>query len=242
MTYRFVVAADAPAFAEDYVVFVHFMDEDHELMWTDDHPPPTGTRTWKPGATIEYVRPMLVPRFPYVGPATVEVGLYSPSSGERVPMSGDDAGMRSYRVGQFTMQREAENLAARYGDGWYDLEGGAGGSDWRWSKREGTLTFRNPKKDAIIFLQVDQPVTGLPKAQHVEVRLADTSIDSFDLAPGPAEIRRIAVTGNQFGPAEEVRVTIAVDAPFVPATIPSLRSSDYRELGVRVFRAYVQPK
>jgi hypothetical protein len=28
----------------------------------------------------------------------------------------------------------------------------------------------------------------------------------------------------------------------VPADVPALRSSDARELGIRVFRAYVEPK
>ena len=53
---------------------------------------------WKPGATIEYTRTMFVPKFPYVGETSVEVGLYSPKTGERLPLVGDDAGMRSYRV------------------------------------------------------------------------------------------------------------------------------------------------
>jgi hypothetical protein len=35
---------------------------------------------------------------------------------------------------------------------------------------------------------------------------------------------------------------VAVDRTFVPASLPAMRSSDNRELGVRVFRAYVEPK
>src|SRR5690349_14010566 len=48
ITYKFVVANDAK-FAEDYRVFVHVVDADEELMWTDDHNPPTPTTQWKPG-------------------------------------------------------------------------------------------------------------------------------------------------------------------------------------------------
>jgi hypothetical protein len=44
------------------------------------------------------------------------------------------------------------------------------------------------------------------------------------------------------GAADSIELVIAVDQTFVPADIPSLRSSDSRELGVRVFRAYVEPK
>src|SRR5674536_38783 len=34
LTYEFKIAADAPAFRENYRVFVHFVDADEELMWT----------------------------------------------------------------------------------------------------------------------------------------------------------------------------------------------------------------
>jgi hypothetical protein len=39
-----------------------------------------------------------------------------------------------------------------------------------------------------------------------------------------------------------VEMTIAVDKTFVPASIPQMRSTDTRELGIRVFRTFVQPK
>jgi hypothetical protein len=39
-----------------------------------------------------------------------------------------------------------------------------------------------------------------------------------------------------------VEVTVAVDKTFVPASITQLKSTDSRELGIRVFRAYVQAK
>ena len=95
MTYRFAVAAGAPAFAEGYWVFVHFLDADGELMWTDDHIPPTPVQEWKPGATIEYTRTMFIPKFPYTGETRVDVGLFEPESGARLPLSGQSAGMRA---------------------------------------------------------------------------------------------------------------------------------------------------
>src|SRR5512145_2966951 len=58
MRYRFAVAPDAPPFTGDYWVFVHFLDTDGELMWTDDHEPPTPVRQWKPGGSVEYTRTM----------------------------------------------------------------------------------------------------------------------------------------------------------------------------------------
>src|SRR5205814_5521817 len=49
---------------------------DEQLIWTDDHNPPTPTTQWKPGQTVEYTRTIFIPVYPYVGEATLQVGLY----------------------------------------------------------------------------------------------------------------------------------------------------------------------
>jgi hypothetical protein len=244
MTYRFVVADSAPAFAEDYWVFVHFVDVDGELMWTDDHRPPTPTRQWKPGMTIDYSRTMFIPKFPYTGETRIEVGLFSPESGSRLPLAGQNQGMRAYRVATFNLRLQSDNVFVVFNNGWHETEvaDDSSGVEWQWSKREATLSFRNPKRDAVFFLQVDQPVKPFPEPQQVEVRIGPTVIDSFALPVGTRELRRINVAADQFGGEDTVEMTIAVDKTFVPASIPELRSTDPRELGVRVFRAFVQPK
>jgi hypothetical protein len=243
VTYKFVVAPDAPAFAEDYVVFVHFVDADGEQMWTDDHEPPTPTRQWKPGATVEYGRTIFIPKFPYVGATNVELGLYSRTSGERLPLNAEDAGMRGYRVATFNMTLQAENLFVIFKDGWHETEvADDGGLEWQWSKKEGTIAFRNPKRDAILLLQADQAVNALPQPQQVEVRLGTTVVDTFALPVGVRELRRIPLPATLLGAGESIELSIVVDKTFVPADVPALRSSDSRELGIRVFRAYVEPK
>ena len=88
ITYRFVVAPDAPAFAENNRVFVHVVDTDEKLMWTDDHDPPTPTTEWKPGQTIEYVRTVFVPFVPTSAAPRFHVGLYSPTTQQRLTLSG----------------------------------------------------------------------------------------------------------------------------------------------------------
>jgi hypothetical protein len=244
MTYRFAVTNNAPAFAEDYWVFVHFLDTDGELMWTDDHQPPTPTRQWKPGAAIEYARTMFIPKFPYTGETRVDVGLFSPESGARVPLQGQNEGMRSYRVATFNLRLQSDNVFVVFNNGWHETEvaNEVSGLEWQWTRREATLSFRNPKRESVLFLQLDQPVNALAEPQKVDVRIGPMVIDSFTLPAGMRELRRVSVSPDQFGSGETVDVTIAVDRTFVPASIPELRSTDSRELGVRVFRAFVQPK
>src|SRR5687768_16324847 len=242
-TYRFAVAPDAPAFAENDTVFVHFVDTDGELMWTDDHEPPTPTTQWKPGETIEYTRTMFVPKFPYVGEARVVAGLYSVKTGQRVPLAGESAGMRSYRVATLNMRLQTDNLFVVFTDGWHDTEVADGGNlEWQWSRKEGKLSFRNPKRNVLFLLQLDQPVEAFPEPQRVEVQLRGQPVDTFTLPAGRRELRRIPLTAEQLGTAETVEITVVVDKTFVPASLPQTRSADPRELGVRVFPAYVEPK
>ena len=243
LTYRFAVADNAPALKEDYLVFAHFMDEDREQMWTDDHEPPTPTRQWKPGDRIEYTRTIFIPKFPYVGPAHIEIGLYSRQSGERLPLVGTDTGMRAYRVASFNMRLQAENLFVVFKQGWHDTEVSEDGAlEWQWSTQEGIVSFRNPRRDAQMILQVDQPVRALAEPQQVTVRVGAAVVDTFTLAPDARILRRISLPAATLGTADTVEMAIAVDKTFIPSAVPSLRSSDARELGIRVFRAYVEPR
>jgi len=244
MTYRFVVAATAPPFTEDETVFVHFLDADGEMMWTDDHEPPVPTTQWKPGQTIEYSRTMFVPKFPYSGETTVVVGLYSPRSGGRVPMAGPTKGQREYQVAGFNLHPQTDNLYVVFKDGWHETEVAedASGLEWQWSKKTATLAFRNPMRDVLLYFQCDQPVKALGAPQQIELRIGPTVIDSFALAPGSPALRKVNLTSAQLGNGETVEVTVAVDRTFVPATTTQLKSTDARELGIRVFRAYVQAK
>ena len=91
-------------------------------------------------------------------------------------------------------------------------------------------------------LQLALESQAFAEPQKIDVRVGDASVDSFSLAAGHRELRRIAVSAAQLGTGETVDVTISVDKTFVPASVAQLKSLDPRELGVRVFHAFVEPK
>src|SRR4029079_9171393 len=109
VSYKFTVAPNAPNLGQRRV-FVHFLDADEALMWTGDHAPPTPTTQWKPGQTIEYTRTMFIPSYPYVGAAKVVAGLYTPGKDDRVKLSNEDRGDRSYKVADFELLPQTENI------------------------------------------------------------------------------------------------------------------------------------
>jgi hypothetical protein len=244
ITYRFAVAQNAQPPGGDYLVFVHFQGQDGELLWTDDHQPERPLAQWKPGDTVEYMRTTFVPKVSYVGPIVVNVGIYSPKTGDRLPLSGQAVSTREYRVAGFNIRQTGNDVFLVYKSGWHEAEvaDAASGIEWQWSKKEGLLSFRNPKRDIELFLDVDQPVTAISPAQHVELHIGPTVVDSFDLPPGQRMLRRLRLNPAQLGSADTVELGVAVDRTLVPASIPAMKSGDSRELGIRVFHAYVEPK
>ena len=243
ITYKFVVAPDAH-FDGDYRVMAHVVDTDDEMMWTDDHNPPTPTSQWKPGETIQYTRTIFVPKFPYLGEASLQVGLYSTNTQKRLPLAGDDAGQRAYKVARIQLVPEAENLTTVFTEGWHAGEVADHNAtvEWHWTKKDAVVAFKNPKKDCVLYLDVDNPGGIFHDTQKITLSVGSETVDTFTLAPGQQLLRKTPLTAAQMGTANNVEVKIDVDKTFVPALLNASASRDARELGIRVFHASVDPR
>lgn len=244
VTYRFQVAASAPAFDQDYRVMSHFLDGDEELMWADDHLPPVPTSQWKPGQTVEYTRTIFVPIYPYIGEATVQTGLYSAKDSKRLPLTGEDSGQRAYKVATLQLLPQTENVFLIFKDGWHQAETAADNStvEWQWTRKVATVTFRNPKRDCTVYLHADNPGNAFGETQAVEIAVNGRPADTLSLAPKQEVIHRTSVTAAELGAADMAELRLTVDKTYVPALLPSANSRDPRELGIRVFHVYVEPR
>jgi hypothetical protein len=241
MTYKFVVAGDAK-FTSDYRVMVHFADQDEMLMYADDHDPPTPTSGWKPGQTVEYTRTFFTPVYPYVGEATIEVGMYAPSEKLRVPMAGPgvtDTGHRSYKIAKFQLLAQADGIQMVYQEGWHPVEGAtANGVGWHWTKKEGVFSVKNPKKDAVCYLDLDNPSALLNTPQQITISVGGAKLDEFSVMPGKPVLRRVPISAAAWGSADNVELRVGVDKTFVPDSL-SPSAKDPRELGIRVLHAAI---
>ncbi len=241
ITYSFVVAGNT-AFDQKYRVMVHVVDADEELMWTDDHDPPVPTTEWKPGQRIEYMRTVFVPVYPYVGEASIQLGLYSTADQTRLPLEGEEVGKRAYKVGRLQLAPQTENVFTVFKDGWHPSEVAERNAavEWQWTKKEATLAFKNPKQDTVFYLDLDNPGGVFNEQQQVQVRVGDQIVDTFALTPGHEILRKIRLTGANLGSADMAELRISVDKTFVPALV-NPTAKDPRELGVRVFHAFIEP-
>ncbi len=244
VTYKFQVANDAPAFDQDYRVFVHFLDADDERLWTDDHDPATPTSQWKPGQTIEYTRTMFIPvSVTYIGDAKVQIGLYSTRDQHRLTLAGQDSGQKAYTIATLGLQPTSENVFLLFKDGWNNAEVAPDNPtvEWQWSKRIGVLAFRNPKKDVLFYLHADNPA-AFAEPQTVTLKVNGTQVDTLPITPRQEVLHTTRIGAGQLGSADMVELTVEVEKTYVPALIPSANSRDPRELGLRVFHAFVEPQ
>jgi len=237
LTYKFVVAPDAK-FNTDYWVFVHVLDPTGELLWTDDHLPNPPTSTWKPGQTIEYTRTVFVPNYPYIGEALVRLGLYDRASSNRLALAAQEVSRREYLVTKFQLQPQSENIFLIYKDGWHPAEVATdnAASEWQWTKKTATISFKNPKKDSTFYLDFDARTDLFTPPQQVTLRIGDQTIAKFPADSRERKMLTFPITAAQMGSGDMTELVIELDRTFSPG------SGDVRDLGIRVFHAFIEPK
>ena len=114
--------------------------------------------------------------------------------------------------------------------------------EWQWTKKSATLDFKNPKKDVVFFLDLDNPGSVFRQPQQVTVSLGGETIKQFEVKPAERELQKIPLTAAQLGTGEMTEVKLDVDKTYVPALLTASNSKDPRELGVRVFHAFVDAR
>jgi hypothetical protein len=237
LTYKFVVASDAK-FTTDYWVFVHVLDPTGELLWTDDHLPSPATSTWKPGQTVEYTRTVFVPNYPYIGEALIRLGLYDRATSNRLPLNAQQVSRREYLVTKFQLQPQSENIFLIYKDGWHPAEVATdnAASEWQWTKKTATISFKNPKRDSTFYLDFDARTDLFTPPQQVTLKIGDQTIATFAADNRERKLLTFPVTAAQLGGGDMTELVIDTDRTFSPG------SGDVRELGIRVFHAFIEPK
>ena len=170
-------SADAPASARARSSST-FVDADDELMWTDDHDPPTPTTAVEAGPDGRIHAARCSCRcIRTSGRAEVIVGLYDTASTQaRLKLAGADAGERSYQVAR-TRAAAADREHLPDLQGWLASGRGRAGAIRRSSgsgpRRKRRWRSATRKRDAMLYLAGRQPGKRRRRRQQVEVRIGD---------------------------------------------------------------------
>jgi hypothetical protein len=232
--YTITRLAGGPVIPADAWVFVHMVDASGALLWTDDHQP-AARAAGSGDAPAVYRRTMFVPRTAPAGRVRIEAGLFSRADGARIPTAPGNSASDGFDVGP-----ESDAVFVVFGDGWHAAEQveQKQANEWRWSKGDARLSFRHPRRDAALTMEVDQPVNAVG-VQTVELRAGSDLLATFKVEPGVRAIRTVPLPDARMGGGPMVELSLHVQPTFVPANMPNLTSNDTRELGVRVFNVYV---
>ena len=173
VTYKFTVAPDAPNLGPAPRVRPlprrrRRADVDRRSRSAD-----ADRRSGRPGQTIEYTRTMFVAELSRTSArAKVVAGLYTPGNNERAEAL-ERGSRRSLVQGRRLRAAAADREHLR------DLQGRLASRPKSWPKaraapsgsgprRKRRMAFRNPKRESMLVLQVDNPVTGPNAAQQVD--------------------------------------------------------------------------
>jgi hypothetical protein len=241
ITYTWKADAQAKKLTQDYRALVHFLDSHNVMLFDDDHvpePPPAG---WEPGKTYSYTRTKFIPIYPYVGPVEVRMGLYPASGkGDRVMLKGTDAGMREFTVSKIELLPQTENIFLVYKEGWHGPEVSPQNPSLErtWTKKEALVSFKNPKRDVVLYLEADTNYKAFTKQPPV-LTLSVGSGAGLQLPVESSEVflKKVKFKAEQLGQEEWVDLRLAMNDSFVPKDLKI--NDDDRELGLLVYHLYV---
>ncbi len=242
ITYTWTVDATARKLPQDYRALVHFLDSHEVMLFEDDHTPTPPPSQWEPGKTYTYTRTKFVPIYPYVGDVEVRMGLYPhPGRGERPALKGQDAGMREYKVSELELLPQTENIFVVYKDGWHNPEPHPENPavERTWTKKDALVTFKNPKKDVVVYLEADTSPKFFPQPPVLTVAVGAKAGLVLPIEGSDVFLKKIKVKAEDLGADEWVELRLLMNQSFVPKLLTPPLNTDDRELGLLKYQLYV---
>ncbi len=242
ITYTWTLEPEAKKLDRDYRAMVHFLDTHEVMLFEDDHMPVPPPSTWEPGEAYSYTRTRFVPVYPYVGEVEVRMGLYPyPGRGERPALKGDDSGFREYTVATMELLPQTENIFLVYKEGWHNPETHPEnpGIERTWTKGEALVSFKNPKKDVIVYLEADTCVKCFSNPPELTVSVGDNVGLRFPVDEPSIFLMKIRVSNEDLGDEEWVDLRLKMNESFIPNQLDPPLNNDDRELGLNVYHLYV---
>jgi len=239
--YKWTVEAGAKPIPAGYRAFAHFIDSHKVMLFGDDHVPVPAPETWQPGQTYSYKRTIFIPIYPYVGESRVVMGLYpAQARGERIALKGEDIGLRGYQVAKIELLPQTENIFPVYKEGWHNPEAHPDNPavERTWTKKEALVSFKNPKKDVVVYLEADTSPKFFPAPPVLTVTVGKAGL-VVPIESSEVFLKRIKVKAADLGDEEWVDLRLAMNQSFVPKAMTPPLNTDDRELGLLVYHLWV---
>ena len=240
VTIQFDVAPDIEPLSENYRVVLQMLDGEERILWSAEHDPAVPTTAWRPRQSVRYTERLRLPPYPYVGPVALAVALQSPVSGARLPLAGSEVDELAYRVPpSLSIHRtKAVSWSMR---GWHQVEFSVfDRSEWRWTTGRAVLSFLNPGRAVRLQIGVQGRPDLFEEPQRLSLVVGERALAEVTLDKNERIYLDYELTATDLGSDDVTRLELLIDRTFTPAYSGG-NAADTRELGVRVFDAYVEP-
>jgi hypothetical protein len=242
VTSIWTVEPTAKKIPNGYNAFIHFLDAHKVLLVADSHQPVPAPETWEAGKSYSYTRTVFIPVYPYVGDVEVRTGMF-PVQGkkERLGLKGDDAGLNEYRVGKLEFQPQTENIFLVYKDGWHNPEAQPQNAsvERTWTKKDALVSFKNPKKDVILYLEADTCFKCFPEQPVLTVSVNNKAGFIVPIESAEVFLKKIHFKAEDLGADDWVDLRLSMNQAFVPKLLTPPLNNDDRELGLLVYHLFV---
>ena len=240
ITYTWDVEPTAKKLTQDHRAFVHFLDAHGVMLFEDDHVPVPPPSSWEPGKSYSYTRTKFVPIYPYVGAVEVRMGLHPVGRGERVALKGEDTGMREYKVASIELLPRTDNIFLVYKEGWHNPESSPQNPSLErtWTKKDALVSFKNPKKDIVVYLEADTNSKAFDAPPVLTVAVGGKTGLVVPIENSEVFLKKIRVKAADLGTDEWVDLRLSMNQSFVPKA-KGVSATDDRELGLMVYHLYV---
>ncbi len=172
--FSWLVGPGFPALEQPHRVFVHFIDADGRLAFTDDHAPPVDIRQWRSGSRYEYVRRVILPDWP--GDLSIRAGLFSGSFPYKATVTDGRSGAPGFPTVASIRVREnpalaEEAIAGVAGFDPWEADSRASLRSFRWAHRRGRFLFLQQAGGTVVLLQGFVLRERLPRDATVTLRV-----------------------------------------------------------------------
>ncbi len=242
ITYTWTLEPGAKKLGQDYRALVHFLDSHEVILFEDDHLPVPPPSQWEPGKTYSYTRTKFIPIYPYVGECEIRMGLYPhPGRGERPALKGTDKGLREYTVKKVELLPQTENIFLVYKEGWHNPEAHPENpsTERTWTKQDALVSFKNPKREVIVYLEADTCVKCFKETPVLTVSVNNRVGRTLPIEDANVFLKKIKVKAADLGGEEWVDLRLSMNQSFVPKLLTPPLNNDDRDLGLLVYHLYV---
>ena len=244
VTYTWTTGPTFKKLDKDHRAFVHFLDSHKVVLFTDDHEPTPAPTSWEPNQTYSYKRTVFMPVYPYVGDIRVAMGLFpAVGKGERLNLKGEDLGLRAFKVASMELQPRTENIFLYQKEGWHNPESHPDNPSviHQWTKQQALVSFKNPKKDIVVYLEADTCSKCFPETPVLTVSINDKTGIVVPIENGDVFLKKIKVKAADLGTADDVDLKFSMNQFFIPKSVQDVlgKTPDDRELGLNIYHLFV---